>query len=61
MMPFGSQVRPETFDAYLNKYGQALEDVGVKYARYYPQEGILEVRYKPVLDFDSNLEIVERW
>ncbi len=61
MMTLGSQLRPETLDAYLNKFGSSLEDVVVKYARFHPQDGILEVRYKPMMDFGSSLEIVERW
>ena len=61
MMSFGSQLRPETLDAYINKFGSSPEDVVVKYARFHPQDGILEVRYKLMLDPFSSLEIVERW
>lgn len=61
IMSMGNQLRPETLDQYLNKFGTSVADVSVKYARYHPKEGILEVRYKALMDFTSNLEIVERW
>ena len=60
-MAIGNQLRPETLDAYLNTFGSALEDVSVKYARFHPQDGVLEVRYTPLMDFTKSLEIVERW
>lgn len=61
MMSLGNQLRPETLNQYLNKFGDAVGDVSVKYARFHPQDGILEVRYTALMDFMSNLEIVERW
>lgn len=61
IMAMGNQLRPETLDAYLNKFGTSPEDVSVKYARFHPKDGVLEVRYTPLMDFTSNLEIVERW
>ncbi|MDE0197637.1 MAG: hypothetical protein OXK78_05550 [Caldilineaceae bacterium] len=61
IMAMGNQLRPETLDAYLNTFGSALEDVSVKYARFHPKDGILEVRYTPLMDFTKSLEIVERW
>ncbi len=61
IMAIGNQLRPETLDAYLNTFGSALEDVSVKYARFHPQDGVLEVRYTPLMDFTKSLEIVERW
>ena len=61
IMAMGNQLRPETLDAYVNKFGTSPEDVSVKYARVHPKDGVLEVRYTPLMDFTSNLEIVERW
>lgn len=61
MMPIGNQLRPETLNEYLNKFEDSVEGVSVKYARFYPQDGILEVRYTPLMSFTKDLEIIERW
>lgn len=57
----GHQLRPETQNAFLNKFGTAVESVIVKYARYIPKEDVLEVRYEPVMSWGDDTVIIERW
>ena len=60
-MPLGNQLRPETLDEFLKKFGETPGDSVVKDARFYPESGILEVRYNPLLPGTSSIEIIEKW
>ena len=60
-MPLGNQLRPETLDKYLEQFGETPGDSVVKDARFYPESGILEVRYNPLLPGTSSIEIIEKW
>ena len=60
-MPLGNQLRPETLDEYLEKFGETPGDFVVKDARFYPESGILEVRYNPLRPVTSSIEVIEKW
>ena len=60
-MPLSNQLRPEILDGYLEQFGETPGDFVVKDARFYPQSGILEVRYNPLLPGNSSIEIIEKW
>ncbi len=60
-MSMGNQLRPETLDQYVIKFGNSPEDVVVKYARFRPQDSRLKVRYRALMTFANDMEIVERW
>lgn len=60
-MPLGNQLRPETVDEYLEQFGEIPGDPVVKDARLYPESGILEVRYNPLLPGTPPIEKIEKW
>lgn len=60
-MQLGNQLRPEILDEYLEQFGETPGDFVVKDARLYPESGILEVRYSPLLPGTSSIETIEKW
>ena len=56
----GFQLRPETLDRYLNRFGELPEGISLQDSRIFPESGLLEMRYV-VLDSMYDIEIVERW
>lgn len=56
-----NQLRSETLNDYIDKYGKAITGVFVYDVRFNPQDGILAVRYRPWMIDDYVLEVVEKW
>ena len=58
--PTGFQLRPETIDRYLNRFGELPEGISLQDSTIFPESGLLEMRYV-ALDSTYDIEIVERW
>ncbi len=56
-----NQLRAETINGYLEKYGQSLPGVGLYDVRFFSKQDVMEMKYKP---YDKDLYILsvtERW
>jgi len=56
-----NQMRAETINGYMEKYGQSMPGVGLFDVRIYPQNGLVTMKYRP---YDKDLyilSVIERW
>lgn len=62
MMALGHDLHPDSKEAYLKEFQELPQNFIVADARFYPESGIMEVRYRMVVETGANsLTVVEVW